>query len=149
MKRVANALIVVALVCVCLFAVHGFYLVRADIKTHPVAPPTAPTSVSPLTTDAPKPGEAMLTTRSAPKSGRRTVALRPAETFNLANRNYRKIEVRSTFPIRIVSGKCHSDYTVDFLCEGIPSEIFISDARAPSASDSQPSNTVDVVGSEF
>jgi len=126
MKSIANALIVVALVCACLFAVHGLYLVRADIKAQAVTATAAPA-----------------------KSKHQTIALRPSESLNLPNRTYRKIEVRSTFPVRVVSGNCHSDYTVDLQCEGIPSEIFITDARTVSTSGSQASNTVDIVGTEF
>lgn len=59
----------------------------------------------------------------------RTFSLMPGEAHNFANHEFRYVEVRSTFPLRVYTGSCRSDYTVEFVCNGDPSDIFIVDVR--------------------
>src|ERR1019366_1365828 len=161
MKTTAQILVVVALICVSLFAVHGFFLVRADLVSRK-APNVAlqPVTPGPSTTPSAKPNPAVLKTdtpaspaaesdgrngdpeaeaRSAadwqaqqaktPEIHTTTVSFMPAQAANFPNRKFRKVLIRSEYPVRILTGRCHSDYTVEFFCDGDPSDIFITDTR--------------------
>lgn len=64
-----------------------------------------------------------------PKSRSKTVSFMPGQAVNLPNKLYRKVEIHSEYPLRVLTGRCHNDYTVQFFCEGEPADIFISDTR--------------------
>jgi len=66
---------------------------------------------------------------SSPETRTKTVSFMPGQAVNLPNRKFRKIEVRSEYPLRVLVGPCHSDYTVEFFCESEPADIFIVDTR--------------------
>jgi hypothetical protein len=53
----------------------------------------------------------------------------PGQAHNFPNRRFRKVEIRSEYPIRVLTGRCHVDYTVEFFCDGDPGDIFIADTR--------------------
>lgn len=53
----------------------------------------------------------------------------PGQSMNFPNRKYRKIEVRSTFPVRVLTGPCHEENVVQFFCNSQPGDIFITDLR--------------------
>ncbi|MFZ0303756.1 MAG: hypothetical protein WAL75_13790 [Terracidiphilus sp.] len=53
----------------------------------------------------------------------------PGQSMNFSNRKYHRVEVRSTFPIRVLTGSCHEEYVVQFSCYGEPGDVFITDRR--------------------
>lgn len=53
----------------------------------------------------------------------------PGQSMNFANRKYHRIEVRSTFPVRVLTGPCHEEYVVQFFCDSAPGDVFITDRR--------------------
>lgn len=65
----------------------------------------------------------------SPKQISHTVSFMPEQYVNIENRNFRKVEIHSQFPIRVASGDCHLDYGVEFVCDGDPADIFITDMR--------------------
>jgi hypothetical protein len=58
-----------------------------------------------------------------------TVSFMPGQAVDIPNRRFRKVEVHSEYPIRVLTGNCHVDYSVEFFCTGDPSDIFITDLR--------------------
>jgi len=54
----------------------------------------------------------------------------PGQSMNFPNRKYHRIEVRSTFPIRVLTGPCHEEYVVQFSCVSEPGDLFITDRRS-------------------
>jgi hypothetical protein len=57
-------------------------------------------------------------------------ALLPGQSMNFSNRKYHRVEVRSTYPIRVLSGTCHEEYVVEFTCKSDPGDVFITDRRS-------------------
>lgn len=57
-------------------------------------------------------------------------SLLPGESVNFRNRKYHRIEVRSTFPVRVLTGPCHEEYVVQFSCSSEPGDVFITDRRS-------------------
>jgi hypothetical protein len=57
-------------------------------------------------------------------------SLLPGQSMNFSNRKYHRVEVRSTFPIRVLSGNCHEEYVVEFTCKSDPGDIFVTDRRS-------------------
>jgi hypothetical protein len=57
-------------------------------------------------------------------------SLMPGESMNFSNRKYHRVEVSSTFPIRVLTGPCHQEYVVQFSCEGKPGDVFVTDRRS-------------------
>jgi hypothetical protein len=53
----------------------------------------------------------------------------PGQSMNFPNRKYHRVEVRSTFPIRVLTGPCHEEYVVQFTCDSKPGDVFITDRR--------------------
>lgn len=54
----------------------------------------------------------------------------PGQSMDFQNRKFHRIEVRSIYPIRVLSGPCHQEYVVQFFCESKqPGDIFITDRR--------------------
>ncbi len=54
----------------------------------------------------------------------------PGQSMNFSNRKFKRIEIRSTFPMRVLSGQCHEEYVVQFFCRNDqPGDIFITDLR--------------------
>ena len=89
----------------------------------------------------------------APDQPRRvthTFSVLPGQAFNLPNNQFRKIEVRSEFPIRVYVGSCHSDYTVQWFCnESDPHDVFITDTRSAPLFLTPRANSVTISGTEF
>ena len=54
----------------------------------------------------------------------------PGQSMNFPNRKYHRIEVRSIFPIRVLTGTCHEEYVVQFFCVSEPGDVFITDRRS-------------------
>ncbi len=54
----------------------------------------------------------------------------PGQSMNFPNRKYHRVEVRSTFPIRVLTGPCHEEYVVQFTCDSKPGDVFITDRRS-------------------
>lgn len=54
----------------------------------------------------------------------------PGESMNFANKKYHRIEVHSTFPVRVLTGPCHEEYVVQFSCDSAPGDVFITDRRS-------------------
>ena len=54
----------------------------------------------------------------------------PGQSMNFNNRKFKRVEVRSTFPMRVLSGQCHEEYVVQFFCKSDqPGDIFVTDLR--------------------
>src|SRR5579872_6678541 len=53
----------------------------------------------------------------------------PGQSMNFPNRKYHRVEVHSTFPIRVLTGPCHEEYVVQFACDSKPGDVFITDRR--------------------
>ena len=85
----------------------------------------------------------------APRTGTKTFSFMPGQTINVPNRFMRKIEIRSEYPLRVLTGKCHSDYTVEFFCEGEPGDVFISDVRRMPVFMTPRANSITITASEF
>ena len=84
-----------------------------------------------------------------PRTASHTFNLMPGQAFSLPNNQFRKIEVRSDFPIRVYVGSCHSDYTVEWLCDGDPHDVFITDTRRTPLFMTPRANAVTISGREF
>jgi hypothetical protein len=181
MKALARILVVVAVICLSLFAVHGFYLVRADLAKQKVPIPTA----SPTTTPTPsalvekpsptptktKPtaapasdsdaanGDPEAEAKSAaewqaqqertPETHSTTVSFMPAQTADIKNQKFRKVLIRSEYPLRILTGHCRADATVEFFCNGDPGDIFISDTRHVPLIMTPHANSITITVTEF
>lgn len=71
------------------------------------------------------------------------------QAMNFTNRQFRKVEIHSEYPLRILTGQCHQDYTVQFLCEGDPADLFIVDARLRPIFTTPRANQVTIIVTEF
>lgn len=172
MKLAARALVIVALLCACLFAVHGFYLVKSDMDNRVAQPVTVqvipvpmPQRAAPVKAVASEAGDppagppdpcsprgqsiGMVCNPPKPEIRKGTIGMLPGQSTNLENKRYRKVLIQSQFPIRVMSGSCHSDYTVQFFCEGDPSDVFITDMRPHPIFHVSVSNPVSVTLTEF
>jgi hypothetical protein len=79
----------------------------------------------------------------------KSVSLLPGQEYKLTNHSYGKIEVHSSYPIRIVNGDCHDEYAVQFKCEGRPSPVFITDLRHMPRFGTPRANPVTITATEF
>lgn len=79
----------------------------------------------------------------------RTLAFMPGQYTNFKNQKFRKIEIHSTFPIRVVSGSCHVDYGVEFICNSDPSDLFITDMRPKPIFRTPQANDITITAAEF
>lgn len=79
----------------------------------------------------------------------RVIAFMPGQAMNFTNRQFRKVEIHSEYPLRILTGQCHQDYTVQFLCEGDPADLFIVDARLRPIFTTPRANQVTIIVTEF
>jgi hypothetical protein len=84
-----------------------------------------------------------------PVTGSKTVAFMPGEAVNFPNRQFRKVEIHSEYPLRILTGHCHQDFTVEFVCEGDPADVFIVDTRRRPIFMTPRANTVTITVTEF
>lgn len=94
-----------------------------------------------------QPEEVPYSSPSVPQQITKTYALLPGETGNLHNATYSRIEVRSEYPVRVLTGPCHADYTVDFFCPSGSSDVFIQDERSKPLFRSPSANAVTVTAS--
>jgi hypothetical protein len=78
-----------------------------------------------------------------------TVSVMPSQAFNIHNGTFRKVLIRSDYPLRVLTGSCHSDYTVQFFCEGDPADIFITDVRRMPVLLTPRANSVTITVTEF
>jgi len=77
------------------------------------------------------PGRARTDDVPPPVTKTQTISLMPGQAFNGPNRNFRKVEIHSEYPLRIMIGPCHDDYAVQFFCDSEPSDLFVADTRKP------------------
>ena len=84
-----------------------------------------------------------------PRSVTRTVSFMPGQAVNIPNHLARKTEIHSEFPLRIFTGTCHSDYTVQFFCDGDPADLFIVDVRPRPIFRMPRANQVTITFTEF
>jgi hypothetical protein len=84
-----------------------------------------------------------------PEAHSKTVSFMPGQATNIPNRKFRKVEVRSEYPLRVLTGRCHSDYTVEFFCSGDPADIFIADTRHKPIIMAPRANSVTITVTEF
>lgn len=87
--------------------------------------------------------------QSTPANRTKTVSLMPGQAFNVPNKQFRKIEVRSEYPLRVMTGPCHEDYTVEFFCQSDPADLFIADTRKPPLFLTPKANAVTIIATEF
>lgn len=73
----------------------------------------------------------------------------PGQSGSIINRDFRKVEVRSTFPVRVFSGPCHEEYTVDFTCDSNPGDVFITDRRLPPIFHAPEANEITITFTQF
>lgn len=84
-----------------------------------------------------------------PRSASKTFALLPTQAVNLPNRHFRDIEIRSEYPLQILTGPCHEVATVEFFCQSDPSDIFIRDTRNQPIFATPRANNVTITVKEF
>jgi hypothetical protein len=84
-----------------------------------------------------------------PREISHTVSFMPGQYVNLPNKNFRKVEIHSEYPIRVASGACHLDYGVEFFCAGEPSDIFVTDMRSQPIFTSPKGNLITLTMIEF
>jgi hypothetical protein len=84
-----------------------------------------------------------------PEAHTTTVSVMPSQAFNVPNKKFRKVLVRSEYPVRVYTGECHNDYTVEFLCDGDPADIFITDTRHRPLILTPRANAVSITVKEF
>jgi len=181
MKALARILVVVTVICVSLFAVHGFYLVRADLAKQkeptatappaatvtPRAPAEMPSPIQPKTKTIGAPasdsdaanGDPEAEAKSAavwqaqqektPETHSTTVSFLPGQTADIKNQKFRKVLIRSEYPLRILTGHCHAEGTVEFFCDGNPGDIFITDTRRVPLIMTPRANSITITVTEF
>jgi hypothetical protein len=91
----------------------------------------------------------VLSLAQAPKSKSKTFSFMPSQTINAPNRTFRKVEIRSDYPLQILVGPCHNDYTVEFFCNSEPADIFIRDVRHYPVFLTPKANSVTITLTEF
>lgn len=84
-----------------------------------------------------------------PKTHTAMVSLLPGQYTSIPNRTYRKVLIRSDYPLRIVTGNCHENYTVQFFCEGDPGDIFLTDTRRVPIFATPRANSITITVTEF
>lgn len=77
-----------------------------------------------------------------PQTESKVMTLLPGQLGRMHNREYRKIEIHSQYPIHVMSGNCESTYTVDYSCDGDPDDVVIQDLRRPPLFATPHSNVV-------
>ncbi len=88
-------------------------------------------------------------TQDQPRAFRKVFSLLPAQTLNLRNRNFHRVEIRSEYPIQIAAGDCQNDYTVQWTCTfDDPADLFIRDRRNPPILLTPRANSITVTMSE-
>lgn len=77
------------------------------------------------------PSNRMIPVMASPNSKANVVSYSflPGQSMNFPNRKYHRVEVHSTFPIRVLTGPCHEEYVVQFTCDSKPGDVFITDRR--------------------
>lgn len=85
----------------------------------------------------------------APQKLKQTIAFMPGQYLDVPNRRFRKVEIHSTFPIRVVSGACQQNYGVEFYCDGNPTDIFITDMRSRPIFSTPQANTITLTAVEY
>lgn len=127
--------------CACILAFVVWIWVRTSRDTQAIhyQPQPAPTySAAPAPPPPPKPVQVS-----------RTVAFMPGQYIDLPNHQFRKIEIHSTFPIRVASGSCHLDYGVEFVCDSDPSDVFITDMRPKPIFRTPQGNEITITATQF
>lgn len=79
----------------------------------------------------------------------KTVAIMPTQYFDLPNHRFRKIEIHSTFPIRVLSGSCRLNYGVEFYCDSDPADVFITDMRKMPVFAAPQGNQIAITATEY
>jgi hypothetical protein len=90
------------------------------------------------------------TTQDNPRTHSKVYSLLPAETLNLANKEYRDVEIRSEYPVQFLAGPdCHNDYTVQWHCRmNEPNDLFIRDLRTRPVFTTPKANAITVTVTE-
>lgn len=84
-----------------------------------------------------------------PEIKTKTLQFLPGQSMDIPNPKSRKVEVKSEYPLRVLTGPCHSEYTVDFVCEDDPTDIEITDVRHVPITLKPSENKVTVTVTEF
>jgi hypothetical protein len=64
-----------------------------------------------------------------PQTDSEMMTLLPGQIGRMHNRQFRKVEIHSQYPIHVMTGGCESTYTVDYSCDGDPDDVVIQDLR--------------------
>lgn len=116
----------------------------------PAAPVSKPSASSPVPDPETEPTTEIQETHPvAPRVVSKTISFMPGQAINIPNKNFRKIEIHSGYPLRIFVGPCHNDYTVEFICNSDPSDVFIVDTRHPPIFRTPIANSITITGTEF
>jgi hypothetical protein len=142
---------IVALACLSAVMFFGGYVFHEFVKTPaPVrasrtaaATPAQAPAAEPVPAPEPAPEPKVAETVS------HTIALMPGQSFNAPNKRFRKLEVRSEYPLEVASGPCHLTYTVEFFCESEPADFFIRDTRKIPVFLTPKANNVTITATEF
>ena len=81
---------------------------------------------------------------SEPESHTKSYSLLPTQSLTITNKDFRRIEVTSSYPVSVVMGSCHIYYTVQAFCNTDPADVFVTDARAKLALLAARANVVSV-----
>lgn len=92
---------------------------------------------------------AIYSPQQQPQTSVHTLAFMPGQYLDIPNRRFRKIEIHSTFPVRVISGACQQNYGVEFYCDSDPADIFITDMRQRPIFSAPQGNTVTITAQEF
>ena len=84
-----------------------------------------------------------------PQVFQKSYALLPTQSLEIENGHFRRIEIRSQFPIRALTGSCQANYTVDFFCNDEPHDILITDARNMPVFSTPTANPITFIAREF
>jgi hypothetical protein len=85
----------------------------------------------------------------SPETKSVTVSFMPGQAVNLPNRTFRKVIIRSEYPLRVLTGPCHMNYTVEFFCSSTPGDLFIADTRRWPIFVTPHANSVTITLEEF
>ncbi len=147
----ATSLLAAMLIAVLIYDHRPQQPVREYIPYAVPAPPQAvPPMPKPTPAAAAVPEPATIDQAAAePKVISRTVAFMPGQSIDIPNKRFRKVEIHSQFPIKAINATCHLEYTVEFICDGDPSDLFIADTRLRPIFKTPEGNMITITFTEF
>jgi hypothetical protein len=87
--------------------------------------------------------------QDAPRPAKFTYSVLPSKSVEMQNRQFHIVEIHSEYPIEILAGDCHNDYTVQWTCHfDQPADIFMRDLRMPPVFRTPRANTITILAKE-